>query len=205
VGDALDRNAVIQMLARAIGAVAAGDDADARNIICDLAGGYARDRQQTLPGLPAPPPKLLDASRQAMTRLFHYWQRTCGHAAAKFTPDRAQVLVARMRDGYAESEIMCAIDGAAASAYVDKDSGKKFDDLTLICRNGSKLEDFIDRGVRAGSAHAVGQDAAAPGTSLESDIATLRSSMSKMHRDGRTTEYAAAARELERLLARRGR
>lgn len=76
--------------------------------------------------------------------LFGYWQERCGHQKAKATPERLRAIRARLRDGYTPDQIRRAVDGAAVGAYVD-DRGKRHDDLTLICRNGSKLEDFIAR------------------------------------------------------------
>ena len=76
--------------------------------------------------------------------LFGYWQERCGHQKAKATPERLRAIRARLRDGYSVADVRRAIDGAATGAYVD-DRGKRHDDLTLICRNGSKLEDFIAR------------------------------------------------------------
>ena len=79
-----------------------------------------------------------------VSELFAYWQQQCGHGHAKLTPDRKQKIAARLREGYTPEQIRQAIDGAARAAYVD-DAGKRHDDLTLICRTGSKLEDFIER------------------------------------------------------------
>lgn len=76
--------------------------------------------------------------------LFSHWVGTCGHPHAKFTRDRRQKVRARLREGYTPEQIRHAIDGAARNAFVN-DAGKRFDDLELICRNGSKLEDFIGR------------------------------------------------------------
>ena len=203
MADTLDRNAVIQELARAIAAVASGDDEDARVIITGIATGYAKERQTSLPGLPSPPPALTAEliKKAAVGRLFSYWQEKCDHRAAKMTPDRARLLLSRLRDGYTEAEIRRAIEGAAAAAYVDKESGKKFDDLTLICRTGSKLEDFIDRGVRV-CGEVVREDAG-PQAPVEVQIGELRIKMSGLKTAGRDTEYEQAATELSVLLGRR--
>lgn len=78
------------------------------------------------------------------SRLFSHWQQACGHPTARFTRDRRSKVEARLREGYAEQQIQRAIDGAAQAAFVN-DAGKRFDDLELICRSGSKVEDFIGR------------------------------------------------------------
>jgi hypothetical protein len=92
--------------------------------------------------------------------LFDYWRVTCGHPNAKLTRDRRAKVLARLREGYRTPEIRRAIEGAAKHAYVD-DRGVRYDDLELICRNGSKLEGFIGRASANGSA------AAAPVSSAE--------------------------------------
>lgn len=205
VADSLDRNALVSELARAIGAVASGADDEARLIICGLAKAMERSPQATLPGVPGPPEAMSREleRRSAIGRLFTYWQRACAHGAAKLTPERARALMARLKDGYTEAEIRKAIDGAAAAAYVNEESGQRYDDLTLICRNGSKLESFMERGVRA-----TGEIAAEPASEaspVEDQIAELRRTMSELRRAGRDTEYAHAAEQLQKLMARRGR
>lgn len=76
--------------------------------------------------------------------LFCLWQEQCGHPKARFTLERRKALRARLKQGYTPQQLEDAIRGAAKAAYVD-DNGKRHDDLTLICRNGAKVEDFIRR------------------------------------------------------------
>jgi hypothetical protein len=78
-----------------------------------------------------------------VSALFAYWQQQCGHIHAKLTADRRGKIRARLREGYKPEQVRTAIDGAARAAFVD--NGKRFDDIELICRSGSKLEDFIAR------------------------------------------------------------
>ncbi len=82
-------------------------------------------------------------------QVFDHWRTACGHAGAKPTRDRRSKVIARRREGYTLDDIKRAIDGAATAAYVN-DAGKRFDDLELICRNGSKLDSFIARAPTAG-------------------------------------------------------
>lgn len=76
--------------------------------------------------------------------LFDYWREKTCHPQAKFTGERKRKVVARLREGYTGDLIRSAIDGAARMPYVSPD-GRRFDDLELICRNGSKLESFAER------------------------------------------------------------
>jgi hypothetical protein len=85
--------------------------------------------------------------------LFAYWQERCNHPEARFTADRRTKMRARRAEGYTTANIRKGIDGAAKAPTVS-DAGKRFDDLELICRSGSKLEDFMSRA--DGPAAAVG-------------------------------------------------
>lgn len=76
--------------------------------------------------------------------LFAYWQEQTKHPTAKLTDDRRARVETRLREGYTPEQIRQAIDGAARGAFVN-DTGKRFDDIELICRTGSKLEGFIER------------------------------------------------------------
>lgn len=78
-------------------------------------------------------------------RLFDFWREECNHPQAKFTPERRAKVRARLREGYTARQIAEGIRGAARAAYVDPETGKRYDDLELICRNGGKLEDFVGR------------------------------------------------------------
>jgi hypothetical protein len=84
------------------------------------------------------------ARARAVRGLFEYWQDECDHSQAKLTHERRQRIEARLREGYTEQQIRQAIDGAARAPFVN-DQGKRFDDIELICRSGSKLESFMER------------------------------------------------------------
>lgn len=91
------------------------------------------------------------ASKLADVRdLFAYWQQRCGHPTSKLTAERRRKIEARLREGYTVAQVRQAIDGAARAAFVN-DNGKRFDDIELICRNGTKLEDFMGRAGSNGS------------------------------------------------------
>jgi uncharacterized coiled-coil protein SlyX len=86
-----------------------------------------------------------DPHDEAALRLFEYWREQCAKGpTTKATPERLRAVRARLAQGYSEATIRAAIDGAAADAY-ESESGRRFDDLTLICRNGAKLESFVER------------------------------------------------------------
>lgn len=84
-------------------------------------------------------------STDAVKEVFDYWRDRCEHPQAKLTTDRAAKIKARLRDGYSLTDLRAAIDGAKAGAFVNADNGRRYDDIELICRNGSKLESFVNR------------------------------------------------------------
>lgn len=71
--------------------------------------------------------------------IFEHWRETMGKNGAKLTPERRSKIAARLRQGYTADQIKRAIDGCAGSKF-HRDGNH--DDLTLICRTGSKLESF---------------------------------------------------------------
>lgn len=85
-----------------------------------------------------------DNTADETREVFDYWRARLGHKTAKLTNDRKSKVSARFREGYSVEDIKAAIDGCAGSAWHtgDNPQAKRYDDLTLICRNGSKLEDF---------------------------------------------------------------
>lgn len=77
--------------------------------------------------------------------IFEFWQRTLNHPTSKLTSERERAIVARLREDYTVEQLKTAIQGCRASPYHQgqNDTGTIYDDLTLICRNGSKVEQFI--------------------------------------------------------------
>lgn len=77
--------------------------------------------------------------------IFAYWQLKLDHPGAKLTPDRKRKIAGRLKDGYSLNQIKQAIDGCASSPFHcgENKDGKRYDDIELICRNGSKLESFL--------------------------------------------------------------
>lgn len=85
--------------------------------------------------------------------IFDYWRKRCRPKAKTFSDDRARAVMARLRDrdaddpqkaAYSPRYICEAIIGAQVGCHVDE-SGKRFDDLELICRSGRRLEAFHEK------------------------------------------------------------
>jgi hypothetical protein len=92
-------------------------------------------------------PDVGQASSSTVSDLFDYWRDTCNHPQSRPTRDRLAKIQARLREGYTPTQIRTAIDGAKRHPFVN-DAGKVYDEIDLICRNGAKVEDFIERARR---------------------------------------------------------
>ena len=93
--------------------------------------------------------QLLDKSSDLdLTKeVFVYWLKTMDkNGSAKFTAQRKQKIIARLRSGYTVDQIKTAIFNCANNSFNmgQNESGKVYDDLTLICRDDTKLEQYIN-------------------------------------------------------------
>ncbi len=140
---------------------------------------------------PRPP-----ASTEIEDRIFAYWVQKFGKKGAKFTRDRRLKVRARLKEGYTERDIKLGIDGCAASNFHQGENpdGKAFDDLTLICRNGSKLEGFRDN---AGAAPPTSENVV--GLEIEERIQRLQREAEAALKEGRTSAYNAAQDAIRKL------
>lgn len=157
--------------------------------------------QPTLPGIRGPIVEVNATAEQraAATGLFLFWKEQTNHPQARPTPERLSKIMARLREGYSEAEIRKAIEGAGRDPYV-AESGTRFDEIELICRNGTKLEAFIARGVTAAGPIAVDTTSSSP---LEERITDARRRLAALKRAGRETEYQQQADDLSLLLQER--
>lgn len=82
--------------------------------------------------------------------IFAHWQKVMDFPLAKLLPVREKLIRARLKEGYTVEQIIAAIDGCRNSKFHlgDNDNGTVYADLTLICRNGAKLEWFISLATR---------------------------------------------------------
>lgn len=78
-------------------------------------------------------------------QVFTHWQSVTGHSDAKFTPRRKQAIAGRLREGYSVGTLMAAVNGCRASPFHqgENDRRRVFDDITLICRDGEHVEQFV--------------------------------------------------------------
>lgn len=92
-----------------------------------------REEKQTIPQPPA-----------SVSLVFDHWKSVMSHPDARLVPKRKKLIEARLREGYSVDDLKAAVDGCKASDFHQgkNDSGKVYDDLTLILRSGDKVEQF---------------------------------------------------------------
>lgn len=89
--------------------------------------------------------KATKASPKDINHIFSYWTKVMGkNSAARLTKKRIRAITARLDEGYAVEQIKHAIDGCKKSGFHQglNDTGRKYNDIELICRDGVKLESF---------------------------------------------------------------
>lgn len=103
---------------------------------------------------PAPRQQRDDVHEPQWIEVFNFWRERVGYAQAKPTDTRRRKVFARLRNGYTVGDIKDAIVGCAQSEFHSgaNGSGRRYDDLELICRNDTKLEQFIALGRARGGA-----------------------------------------------------
>lgn len=77
--------------------------------------------------------------------VFSYWQMKMNHPQAKLDAKRGKAISARLKDGYTVGEICEAVDGCLLSPHHmgQNDTRTVYDDIELICRDGTKVDRFI--------------------------------------------------------------
>ena len=78
--------------------------------------------------------------------IFSFWCQVMEKStSAKFTVKRKRAVTARLTEGYTVDDIKLAITGCKESPFHqgDNKTNTVYDDLELICRDGGKLESFM--------------------------------------------------------------
>jgi hypothetical protein len=100
-----------------------------------------------------------------VAEIYEFWKTSTGrNGTTKLTPGRRTAIKARLEEGRDPEFIKRAITNVAASPFHQgkNDRQTRFDDLTLICRNGEKLEQFAEMGGGGGAAGRAAGPAPAP-------------------------------------------
>ncbi|MBK1717291.1 hypothetical protein [Thiocystis violacea] len=89
--------------------------------------------------LPTPCPDLVQ-------HIFTHWQQAMNKPRAKLDTKRRAAIAARLKDGYSVEDLLSAVDGCKGSAWHQgqNDRHRPFNDLSLICRDGAHVEQFLD-------------------------------------------------------------
>jgi len=87
-----------------------------------------------------------EVSADPAISIFEHWKTVMKKSHSKLTPERKAKIQARLKD-YPAELILDAIDGCAISDFhMGRQPGKpeQYNDIELICRNGSNVERFAD-------------------------------------------------------------
>jgi uncharacterized protein YdaU (DUF1376 family) len=84
-------------------------------------------------------------------RVFQHWQTVMDKPRAQLDAKRSKAIAGRLKDGYTPEQLCRAIDGCRQDSFSmgQNDRNTPYNDIELICRDGSKVDRFIaiaDRG-----------------------------------------------------------
>ena len=129
---------------------------------------------------------------RAVEVVFGWWQQRCEQPKAKLTPGRRRVVLARLREGYTVEQVKQAISACSASPWHMGVNDRKvvYNDLTLICRSGEKLEAFLALG---------------GGSAEDPEIEVLQRGALQALQEGRTDDYNRTNARISSLQADRRR
>lgn len=156
-------------------------------------------------GAGAAAPDVRAAQIEAWRRIYAAWVQATGRDAARTKPtrERREKVLARLAEGYEEAAILAAVEAMARDPWHrgENDRGKRYDDLTVLCRNGSKLEQWIEA-AGSGAVDAAAAAAGDEGAALRRRLAELEEAAVDALDTGDQTRYDEINAEIARL--RRG-
>lgn len=131
--------------------------------------------------------------------VFAYWAKATGKTGSRFTPERRLKIRARLKN-YSVADIKTAIEFVANDPFYSGEnaSGKTYQDLELICRNDTKLEEFIDRAKEAG----ISKPVAAVDTAKVEALEAAQQDASDALEKGDTDGYNRAQERIKNLKRR---
>lgn len=94
-----------------------------------------------------------DPAYETAFKIWEFWRKKCAPRARKFSHEDFKAVKERLADtlddgvepAYGPRYICEAILGAAVEPSINRESGKVYNSLELICRSPKKLEDFHER------------------------------------------------------------
>jgi hypothetical protein len=99
------------------------------------------------------------ASKQdAIQKIFKYWQTELEHPLSKLDNKRKRCIEQALKQGFTIDELESAIRGCKQSPYHmgDNKTGQVYDDLTLILRDASHIENFMERSKHNNDPYGIG-------------------------------------------------
>lgn len=107
--------------------------------------GKGREKEGVQPTVPA---------NAETVEVFEYWKQVMNHPQAKLDSKRAKAIGARLKDGYSVGDLCQAVDGCRKSPHHMGQNERRtiYDDIELICRDGSHVDGFIKNFQQAPSA-----------------------------------------------------
>jgi hypothetical protein len=84
--------------------------------------------------------------QDAIQEIFQYWKEVMRKPRAQIDAARLKAIKGRLIDGYSVQDIKDAIHGCSVSRFHcgENDRHKKYQDLTLICRDAFHIDTFIE-------------------------------------------------------------
>lgn len=103
------------------------------------------ERALSSAGRDACPEGPASARADPVQAVFAYWQQVMAKPQARLDAKRRAAIAARLKDGYTPADLKRAVDGCRASAWHQghNDRGRAFDDIALICRDATRVEQFL--------------------------------------------------------------
>lgn len=101
--------------------------------------------QPLLVAVPSPPePKPPSRAEQAR-QVFEHWRKRMGkNGRTEFDAKRRRAVEERLKGGYSVEDLCRAIDGCALTPWNNgTETGKRYDDIELICRSAAHVDRFI--------------------------------------------------------------
>jgi len=91
-----------------------------------------------------------DEQEKLVQAVFNYWKTVMNHPKALLDKNRRGMIVDALEAGYPLDDIKQAIDGCALTPFNMgiNNQNRYYDDLTLILRDATHIEGFIDRASR---------------------------------------------------------
>jgi hypothetical protein len=132
----------------------AGGSADLPETSARPTGGLKHDLPEAGDTGPYREPSVEPSENQKQTvdpvsEIYEFWKRaTSRNGSTQLTAGRRTAVKARLDEGREVAFIKRAIANVATSPFHQgkNDQHRRYDDLTLICRNGEKLEQFAEMG-----------------------------------------------------------